>query len=463
MAKFLQPSLSGGELAPGLRGRVDLARYAVSLGKSRNFITKPTGGGVKRSGTRMCGRVKLSHRPTRLLPFIVSTDVAYVVEVGDGYMRFWHDGALVTNTETAISHVSQDSTAEVTAAGHGLETGDYVAISGVRGPDKVNGQTFQVTVLDANKVQLEGFDSSALPSYSGGGVMRRVVEIESPYYGDDVWKVRHTQSADVMFLFHPWTAPRELRRLATNQWEIRMFDYRRGPFRSFNADEAKVMAVSGETGIVSVYVNVDTFTDKMVGQLIYVEEKELRGVKPWASAEKNIQIGQKRRSDSKVYRCVGVPSSKGTAGTPYHVTGGVRPVHDVGRAFDGPQDIKFDGVNDYAVGVEWEFLHNTFGILEVTEYVDAREVKARVVERVPDSVVGKAQIPVAEWDHTGDGSTTQFDITGATSLNVLDYRVTIDGVPVQSNPSYPGGGGAGDGGGGPGPRPGLPPIYNPIE
>src|SRR5690606_23513303 len=107
------------------------------------------------------------------------------------------------------------------------------------------------------------------------------------------------QSADVMFLFHPWTAPRELRRLATNQWEIRMFDYRRGPFRSFNADEAKVMAVSGETGIVSVYVNADTFTDKMVGQLIYVEEKELRGVKPWSSAEKNIQVGQKRRSDSK--------------------------------------------------------------------------------------------------------------------------------------------------------------------
>ena len=194
----------------------------------------------------------------------------------------------------------------------------------------------------------------------------------------------------------------------------------------------------------------------MVGGLIYLEEKELRGVKPWASAEKNVALGALRRSDQKVFRASEVPVVVAPA---YYITGSSRPTHSSGRAYDGPQDIKNDGVNNYTVGVEWEFVHNTFGIVQITAVTDARTVTATVIERIPDSIVGTAPSPGNTWTFNGDGVDTTFAITGAISNNANDYSVVVNGVPVQSNPYYPGGGGV-DGGGGGSVRPGDNPGFN---
>lgn len=382
MPRFLQPTMSSGELSPGLRARVDMARYATSLATCRNVITKPTGGGAKRPGLIFRGEVKDSSKATRIIPFIYSTEVKYLVEMGDGYFRFWVNGVLLRDGADAI------------------------------------------------------------------------VEVTTPYTGDLIYDVRFTQSADVMFLVHPDIPIKELRRLTADSFEVRDFAFRRGPFRAFNSDEAKIMAVSAVVGNVTVTTNVDTFTAEMVGSLLYVEEKELRSVKPWTPLEKDIPNGTLRRSDGKVYQSTD-HASGGTAGTPYYIAGNTRPTHDQGRAWDGPADVRSDGVNDYAVGVEWAFLRNTFGILQITEYTSATSVKAIVIERVPETVVGTAPSPVAgPWTLDGDGTTTVFAITGATSDNEYDYKVTIDGVPVQSNPYYGGGGGVLGGGGGGTARPG---------
>lgn len=455
VAKFLQPSLSGGELSPGMRGRVDLARYAISLGKSRNFITKPTGGGAKRPGTVFRGRVKFSSKLTRLVPFIYSTQIKYLIEMGDKYMRFWVGGALLTNKTVAITGVSAGATAVVTATAHGFANGDQILIRAVRGPSKINDRTWTIGGVTANTFQMVGFSASAMPAYAGGGTASRVVEIATPYDEAKLRMVRFTQSADVMYLVHGQVEQKELRRLAPDQFELRTFAFKRGPFRSFNNDESRLMTVSGTTGVVTVTTNVDTFTAEMVGSLIYVEEKELRGVKPWASAEKNVPDGALRRSDSKVYRVVSVPADVGSKGAPFYVSGNVRPVHDSGRAFDGPQDVKDDGVNSYAVGVEWEFMHNTFGILQVQAFTDPKNVRAVVIERVPDSIVGTIAAPAQSWTLSGNGSTKTFPIAGATSTSTLDYTVFVGGQPVQPNPYYPGGGGVGGGGGGT-VRPGRP-------
>lgn len=452
MSKFLQPSLSGGELSPGLRGRVDLARYMISLGKSRNFITKPTGGGAKRPGTYYRGRMKYSDRTTRLLPFIYSTQIKYVIEMGDLYFRFWVNGALLTNAQKAITGITLANPAVVTSVAHGYSNGDQVVITGVRGLTKVNSLTFTVAGATANTFQLAGFNSTGLPAYISGGSADRIVEVATPYSSAMVRDVRYTQSADVLYLCHGQVPIKELRRLTVNTFDLRNFAFKRGPFRSFNTDEAAIMAASGVTGVVTVTTNVDVFTAEMVGSLIYIEEKELRGVKPWASAEKNVPVGALRRSDSKVYRCVSVP---GVTPPAYYVCGATRPTHTVGRAFDGPQDVKNDGANNYTVGVEWEFLHNTFGILQVQAFTNTKTVTAVVIERLPDSIVGTAPAPAAgPWPFVGDGVTKVFSpLTGATSTSYLDYTVTISGVPVQSNPNYPGGGGVNSGGGG-NPRPG---------
>ena len=373
MPRILQPSMSGGELSPGLHGRVDMVRHAISLKTARNVITKPTGGAVKRPGLIFRGAVKHADRDTRLVPFIYSTVVNYLIEMGDGYLRFWVDGALLRD--------------------------------------------------------------------SGGAI----VEVATPYTGTLIYDVRFTQSADILYLVHPWIPPKELRRTAADSFVLRDFVFRRGPFRPFNTDEAALLAVSGVQGVVTVTTNVATFTPEMVGSLIYAEEKELRSVKPWVAAEKNVPLNALRRSDQKVYRAVSVPVLAGLEGEkPYYVCSSVRPVHDVGRAFDGPQDVKDDSVQEYVVGVEWEYVHGGFGIAEITAFTSPYEVTATVIERMPDSIIGTAPPPVAgPWTFDGDSTATEFSITGATSDSYLDYRVTINGVPVQSNPYYPGGSGTG--------------------
>lgn len=447
--------MTGGELAPGLRGRTDLARYQTSLGLARNVIVKPTGGVVKRPGTRFCGVTKYATGPCRLIPFIYSTQQKYLVEVGSGYMRFWVDGALLSSGTWAVTNVT--AAGVVSATGHSAEVGDWLVIGGMGNRASSLGKSYLVASVATNTITLASYDGGAA---AGPGQAWRIAEVDTPYTGDMVKQIRFTQSADVLYIAHGSVPVKELRRLAADRFQLVDFAFRRGPFRGFNTDEAVVMAASNATGTTTLTTNADLFVSGDVGRLVYMEEKELREIKPWASAEKNIAVGALRRSDSKVYRVASVPSNKGTAGTPYYVTGGQRPVHDLGRAFDGPQDVKNDGVNDYAVGVEWEFLHNTFGIAQITSVVNARTANAVVVERLPSSVSGTAPAPAATWTLSGTGAELSFPLTGKTSSSEIDFTVTIDGQPVQSNPYYAGGGGVNGGSGG-SPRPGIVnPPYN---
>ncbi len=84
MTTIMQSSLSGGELNPALHGMVDLAFYKNSLKTQRNYVTKPYGGIVNRSGSRYIAETK-GDAKARLIPFSFSTTQAYVIEFGVGY------------------------------------------------------------------------------------------------------------------------------------------------------------------------------------------------------------------------------------------------------------------------------------------------------------------------------------------------------------------------------------------
>lgn len=444
MAKFDTPSLSRGELAPGLQGRVDIAAYQIALAKCRNFVTRPTGGVVKRPGWRYRGKVSA----TRIIPFVYSTEIKYLVEAGEQYFRFWANGARVCGTPKAITGATQANPVVITSAAHGFTNGQLVQISGVRGMHHLNGNLYTVANAAANTYELQGVDGTGFDAYVGGGEAAVPVQVTTPYSADDLERVRFTQSADVLTLVHSDYQPRELRRLSATSFELREFGARRGPFRALNGDESIILAVSGLTGNVTVTANAATFTEGMVGSLIYFEEKELRSVKPWEPLERNVTVGTLRRSDGKVYRATATAGNPGGAGSPYYITGNTRPLHEIGRAWDGPGDTRNDGVQDYRVGVEWEYVHGGFGIVKITQFVSTTEVNGVVIERIPDSIKGTAAAPIATWTFSGDGATKVFSVVGATSPTQSDYRVTIDGSPVQPNPYYePGTGGGGSGGG----------------
>lgn len=462
MAKFLQPSLSRGELAPGLQGRIDIAAYQVALQRCRNFVTRPTGGAVKRPGLVFRGNVTGA---SRIFPFVYSTEIKYLIEAGNLYFRFWVNGARLTEATKTITGITQANPAVVTSNAHSYSNGDVVQIRGVKGMDRLNEGVFTVAGVTANTFQLSGVDTTAYAAYVSGGTVAKVVQVATPYTTAQLQQVRITQSADVLYLVHPSHAPRELRRLTATSFELRNFDFRLGPFGPLNGQDAVVMAASAVTGNVTVSCNANVFDAAMVGGLIYLEEKELRSVKPWEPLERNVTVGSLRRSDGKVYRATATAGNPGGAGAPYFVTGNTRPLHEVGRAWDGPGDTRNDGVQNYRVGVEWEFVHGGFGIVKITAVASATSASGVVIKRIPESCVGTAPAPVAgPWTFSGDGVTKVFSpLTGATSPTQADYTVTIGGAPVVQDPyaeAATGGGGVG-GGSNTGPRLGDPPQYVP--
>ena len=106
MAKinYLSTNFTAGEFSPQLFGRTDIAKYFNGCAKLENFYIKSFGGAFRRPGTYYVAEVKTSSKATRIIPFQFSTTQAYIIEVGDQYMRFYKDGGqIVQGTAVEIS------------------------------------------------------------------------------------------------------------------------------------------------------------------------------------------------------------------------------------------------------------------------------------------------------------------------------------------------------------------------
>ena len=102
----LQPSFNAGELSPRLAARVDFSKYPAGLETCVNIIPLAEAGAMRRPGTRHAAEVKSSSVKGRLKPFQFSVVQAYMLELGNGVMRFCrHQGQIaVANTDAAISN-----------------------------------------------------------------------------------------------------------------------------------------------------------------------------------------------------------------------------------------------------------------------------------------------------------------------------------------------------------------------
>jgi len=88
MAKHIINSFNGGELSPYLVGRSDIQQYKNSCFKLRNMTALPFGSAIKRKGTEFLGLAK-NESETVLIEFSVSTEINYILEFGNGYIRFY--------------------------------------------------------------------------------------------------------------------------------------------------------------------------------------------------------------------------------------------------------------------------------------------------------------------------------------------------------------------------------------
>lgn len=97
----LQTSFTGGEVAPSLFGRTDIAQYENACETVQNFLIRPYGPLVSTPGTEYISDVKTSGAGTastervRVLEFVFSRTDSYIIEMGVSYFRFYTDGGSI--------------------------------------------------------------------------------------------------------------------------------------------------------------------------------------------------------------------------------------------------------------------------------------------------------------------------------------------------------------------------------
>ena len=89
-ASPLLSAFNAGELSPLLEGRPDYEKYNKGCSVLENFIPTVQGPIRRRLGSQHAGIGKNPADSLFLIPFEANTDAAFVIELGNGYARFWH-------------------------------------------------------------------------------------------------------------------------------------------------------------------------------------------------------------------------------------------------------------------------------------------------------------------------------------------------------------------------------------
>ena len=109
---IIQSSFAAGMLSPRLRGRVDLAQYPAGAEDLTNLLVQTQGGATKRPGSYFMAAPHTNAR-VRLIPFLVSSAVVYVLEIGAGTMRFFRNRALLTDVTIPLTIATPWTLAEL--------------------------------------------------------------------------------------------------------------------------------------------------------------------------------------------------------------------------------------------------------------------------------------------------------------------------------------------------------------
>lgn len=107
-------AFNAGELSPKMLGRSDVDQYSKGCRTLHNFFVTPYGSADRRPGTLFvaAGKSDADSARFRLIRFAFSDSVAYLVEAGPLYFRFFKDGAPVTSggavVEVATPYTADD-------------------------------------------------------------------------------------------------------------------------------------------------------------------------------------------------------------------------------------------------------------------------------------------------------------------------------------------------------------------
>lgn len=262
-----QESFNGGEWSPHVSARSFETR-ATSCRYLENMLPLIQGPAVFRSGFRFRSAAKYADKKTRLIPFNFAAGRAYILEFGHQYIRFFFDGAPVTEATKNITAITKANPAVVTIVGHGYTTGDDLFIDSVGGMTTLNGKTYRITVIDPDTFSLDGVNSTAYDTYTSGGTVARILTLATTYTEDMIWDIKHTQDANFLYLCHPQVRPKELRRLTPTSWTLSDFEFIDGPYLDVNVTTTTIAASATTGSAITLTASTAIFASTDVGRWV---------------------------------------------------------------------------------------------------------------------------------------------------------------------------------------------------
>lgn len=95
MPEIIQRSFTSGEIAPALRSRADMVKYATGLALCKNFFIRAQGGAYSRPGFRFIAEQDDHTKKGRLIPFSFNTEQTYILVFEHLKMRVIKNGGVV--------------------------------------------------------------------------------------------------------------------------------------------------------------------------------------------------------------------------------------------------------------------------------------------------------------------------------------------------------------------------------
>lgn len=218
----IQTSFAGGELSPSLFARVDFAKFRTGAATMRNFFVDYRSGASTRPGLEFI-RPGVGSK-IRLVRFQQSNNVSYVLEFGNGYLRFVTQGGSVVEPAIAIGSITT-GTSTLVALAAGIPNGSMVFIGGGNIPQLANryytalllsGTTYKL--LDA--VTGSEVNSTGWVPYTGGAVSQTVYTIGTPYLANELSLLKFSQKANTMNITHPGHPPYVLTLISATNWTL---------------------------------------------------------------------------------------------------------------------------------------------------------------------------------------------------------------------------------------------------
>lgn len=268
-----QFTFNGGELSPLMLGRQDAERYRRGLLRCRNAVPLVQGAWTRRPGTIYVHTAKFPERQVRLIPFAFSADDAFPLEFGHEYIRFFPQGGILADPPFEVFATVGSPAVFTTEPAHNFSPGDRVifqAPPGQPGPSRVVGVEAVVeAVLPGSSFTARSVvtgEMLELTIEGGGGLIvdtlvSRIFEIASPYQEEDLPQLQYLQSADVLLLFHPNYAPKQLRRVGELQWELSTFPLNDGPYGPLSPPETTLVLSGSSTEPLATFNRPDDIND----------------------------------------------------------------------------------------------------------------------------------------------------------------------------------------------------------